>query len=182
MSSGITHQTAANDCTSSVYSRSLGSLRPSMNEETQVALVQEGPEINPLDHQIAMSRGSTIALETLPSRLQRSKREHELSPSQLRNDKLRQWEQQQHENEFYALCRSNFLEISQAVVGLSQEITLQYHFEPEMDPVGDIRLLRAIESLRAALENSRNKEAQAEHAWRRYWNLSRVWSSSGPWI
>ena len=170
------------DSASSVYSRLPGSPGPLMTLEARLALIQEQPEINSLDHQIAMSRGSSIALETLRSRLRRSKQEIELSPARLRDARLRQWEQQQYENEFYASCRRNFNELSTVVLDVTKETTLQCDFEPDVDPVGNIQLLRAILSLRGALETSRKQEAEAEQVWKCQWKTSRIWSSSDSWI
>jgi hypothetical protein len=65
------------DDASSVYSRSPDSPKGRLNL------------INTLDHQLAMSSGTSMALETTRSRLQRSKSKHRMSLPELRDSKIR---------------------------------------------------------------------------------------------
>ncbi|CAP91084.1 Pc13g00150 [Penicillium rubens Wisconsin 54-1255] len=60
------------------------------------------------------------------------------------------------------------------VIDVSQELTLQYHFEPEARPLDNERVFQAVRKLRVALEQSRIREAQAEQIWKRQWKVSRI--------
>ncbi|KAJ5453745.1 uncharacterized protein N7458_004701 [Penicillium daleae] len=170
------------DDASSVYSRSPESPKLPSLEEVIPPFKFNLPEINTLDHQLAMSHGTSMALETTRSRLQRSKSRHRMSLPELRDSKLRQWEQQWHENEFYASCRENFLSLSKAALEVSQQLILQYHFEPEVNPVGNIRLLQAIQALKASLDESKRRELEAEQNWKREWRVIRIQRSRNSWI
>lgn len=170
------------DDASSVYSRSPDSPKLSSQEEVPPPFRFNLPEINTLDHQLAMSSGTSMALETTRSRLQRSKSKYRMSLPELRDSKLRQWEQQKHENEFYASCRENFLSLSRAALEVAQQLILQYHFEPEVNPVGNIRLLQAIQALRAALDESKRREVEAEQIWKREWRVNSIQQARNSWI
>ncbi|KAJ5558922.1 hypothetical protein N7461_002894 [Penicillium sp. DV-2018c] len=61
-----------------------------------------------------------------------------------------------------------------AIIDVSQELTLQYHFEPEARPLDNERVFQAVRKLRVALEQSRIREAQAEQIWKRQWKVSRT--------
>lgn len=176
------------DKTSSVYSRSpelpktffLPPLAPTDNHQhpTQHDL----PEINPLDHQIALAHGSTMALETTRTRLQRAKTDQPLSLHQSRLEKLRQWKVQEEENRFYCECLKSFQELSKIALGTCQDLLLQYCFEPEVSPVDNARVLKAVEKLRTALEQSRRLEDQAEHQYKHQWSIPRIGGPSTKWI
>jgi hypothetical protein len=170
------------DDASSVYSRSPESPKLSTLEEVPHPFRFSLPEINTLDHQLAMSSGTSMALETTRSRLQRSKTKHRMSLPELRESKLRQWEQQKHENEFYASCRENLLNLSRAALEVAQQLLLQYHFEPEVNPVGNVRLLQAIQALRASLDESKRREIEAEQTWKREWRVTHIQRSRNSWI
>ena len=172
------------DGTSSIYSRSPESSKsnfPSQFKSRPLPTKHDLPEINPLDHQIALARGSTIALETTRTRLQCSKTGGRLSLPERREEKLRQWERQESENRFYRSCCDIFHDISAVAIDASQDLTLHSHFEPE-NPVGNVRVLQAVHRLRAALEQSRTLEAQAEQEWKQQWNVSRAWNTTARWI
>lgn len=173
------------DGTSSIYSRSPESPKsnlPSQFKSRPLPTKHDLPEINSLDHQIALARGSTIALETTRTRLQCSKTGGRLSLPERREEKLRQWERQESENRFYRSCCDIFHDLSAVAIDASQDLTLQSHFEPEVNPVGNVRVLQAAHRLRSALEQSRTLEAQAEQEWKRQWNVSRVWNTTARWI
>ncbi|KAJ5704368.1 hypothetical protein N7536_000057 [Penicillium majusculum] len=121
------------DDSSSVYSRPIDSPKVSLTSRAASTLPakHELPEINSLDHQIAMARGSTMALETTRVRLQSSKSEHRRSLPELRSEKLRQLGQQKSENEFYQACLENLHELSNSVIEAIQDLTPQSYFEPD---------------------------------------------------
>ncbi|OQE73958.1 hypothetical protein PENNAL_c0085G00991 [Penicillium nalgiovense] len=54
----------------------------------------------------------------------------------------------------------------------TQSLALQYHFNPANSPSGDSRLIRAIVSLRVALDKSRAEESSAEQEWKQQWKVS----------
>jgi hypothetical protein len=175
---------SSKDDASSVYSRSPESPKLSSQGEVTRPFRFSLPEINTLDHELAMSQGTSMALETTRSRLERSKtkNKHRLSLPELRDSKLRQWEQQKHENEFYAACRETFLGLSKAALEVAQKLILQYHFEPEVEAAGNIHIREAIQALGTSLENSQRREAEAEQAWRRQWRVPRVQRPRNSWI
>ncbi|KAJ5033074.1 hypothetical protein NUH16_003204, partial [Penicillium rubens] len=153
------------DDASSVYSRSPESPKPVLPLTLMPVILpirHDLPEINALDHQIALARGSTMALETTRSRLRGTKARHRLSLSELKEEKIRQRDQQEHENDFYRTCFKNLHQLVTVVIDSIQELALQYHFEPEATPGGNPRLLQTIQLLRLAVENSRAQEAHAE--------------------
>ena len=174
-----------NDDASSIYSRA-----PQSRKSTQSAprppaalpITHDLPEINSLDHQIALARGSTIALETTRARLQCAKTDRQLSLLKLREEKLQQWECQDHENRFYKECLLMFQELSTLAIDVSQYLMLQHEFEPEVSPIGNRRVLETAHQLREALEQSQQREAQAEQEWKRQWNIPRFGFPSPRWI
>ncbi|KAJ5642530.1 hypothetical protein N7490_006530 [Penicillium lividum] len=171
------------DDASSVYSRSPKSPKPVLKLMPIILPIRHDlPEINTLDHQIALARGSTMALETTRSRLRGSKTRHRLSLSELKEEKIRQRDQQEHENEFYRTCFKSLHQLVTVVIESIQGLVLQCHFEPEATPSGNPHLLQTIHLLRLALENSRAQEAQAEQEWTRQWNISRVGRPTARWI
>jgi hypothetical protein len=80
------------DDSSSIYSRSVDSPKPFLTSHTAnpPPAKYDLPEINSLNHQIAMAYSSTMALETTKIRLQNSKSEHKRSLPESRYEKLRQ--------------------------------------------------------------------------------------------
>lgn len=144
----------------------------------------ELPEINPLDHQIALARGSTMALETTRARLDVSKYHKRMSLAELREEKISQRDRQEEENQFYRSCFENFRQLATTAIEASavettQDLSLQSHFEPEQ---ANTNLKLALDRLRVALENSRVQEAQAEQEWKRKWKASRFWNPAPRWI
>lgn len=172
------------DDSSSVYSRPIDSPKVSLTSRAASTLPakHELPEINSLDHQIAMARGSTMALETTRVRLQSSKSEHRRSLPELRSEKLRQLGQQRSENEFYQACLENLHELSNSVIEAIQDLTLQSYFEPDATSVRNLNILQAIRHLRERLEKSRVQEARAEQNWKSQWNPCRIWDPTSRWI
>ena len=176
------------DYASSIYSRSSGSPKPIPPSHLATAglsslpMQHDVPEINTLDHEIALARGSTIALETTRTRLQRSKTDRRLSLRESREEKLQQWEHQEHENQFYHMCLAIFQELSRVAIDLSQDLALQHCFEPEVSPAGNARVQQAAHKLQRALEQSQEREAQAAHRWKRRWYVPRFGGPSTRWI
>ncbi|KAJ5215271.1 uncharacterized protein N7498_001678 [Penicillium cinerascens] len=172
------------DDSSSIYSRSADSPKLFLTSHAAIALSAKHdlPEINSLDHQIAMAHGSTMALETTTIRLQNSKSGHRRSLPESRYEKLRQWEEQKCENEFFQSCLENFHEFSKSVIGVIQNLTPQFYDEPEEVPVSNLHVLLAVHLLREQLEKSRVQEAKAEQKWKSQWNLSRIWNPTSRWI
>ncbi|CRL30052.1 unnamed protein product [Penicillium camemberti] len=153
------------DDSSSVYSRPIDSPKVSLTSRAASTLPakHELPEINSLDHQIAMARGSTMALETTRVRLQSSKSEHRRSLPELRSEKLRQLGQQK-------------------MIEAIQDLTPQSYFEPDATSVRNLNILQAIRHLRERLEKSRVQEARAEQNWKSQWDPCRIWDPTSRWI
>ncbi|CAP79273.1 Pc09g00260 [Penicillium rubens Wisconsin 54-1255] len=77
-------------------------------------------------------------------------------------------------------CR--FHQLVSTTMDATQSLALQYHFNPENSPSGDPRLIRAIVSLRVALDKSRAEETGAEQEWKQQWKVSSVRQSSLRWL
>lgn len=188
MSSHTHEEWRSGDDASSIYSRSPDCPRTSLlldKKPQRLNTRHDLPEINSLDHQIALARGSTMALETTRTRLQFSKSRHRLSLPETKEEKVRQLNQQEVENEFYRTCHEIFQQLSIAVLDVidaSQDLTLQSHYDSERSTTGKTQIWQQINRLRGALENSRSQEAQAEQEWKTKWNISCVWSPSIRWI
>ena len=120
------------DYASSIYSRSPGSPKPIAPSHLATAglsslpIQHDVPEINTLDNEIALARGSTIALETTRTRLQRTKTDRWLSLRESREEKLQQWEHQEHENQFYHMCLAIFQELSTVAIEVIINDSLLY--------------------------------------------------------
>lgn len=175
------------DDASSIYSRTPETPKSFLSwSHTPVPspLRRDLPDINSLDHQIALARGSTMALETTRARLSILKNQKKLSLLELKNQKIAQREHQEDENQFYSSCFDNFRRLATTVFEVSaveptQDLSLQSHFDPEL---GNANLKLTLDTLRVALENSRIQEAQAERNWKSKWKVSRLWDSAPRWI
>ncbi|CAG7945611.1 unnamed protein product [Penicillium nalgiovense] len=172
------------DDTSSVYSRPVDSPKDVVMPRATNTLPAKHdlPEINSLDHQIAMARGSTMALETTRVRLQSSKSDHRRSLPESRSEKIRQWQQQKYENEFYQSCFNNFHELSKSAIDAVEDLTPESYFISECTSTRNLKVIQAIRHLREILEKSRAQEARAEQNWKSQWNSSRVWGPTCRWI
>lgn len=158
-------QAIPTDDTSSVYSRSPESpkffrvdLSATLSPKHQL------PEINSLDHQIALLKGSTMALETTRVRLQACKAGPQRSAQEMRRTQFRD---QANENRFYRTCRFILHDLLKATSEVCEIIELQYDFEPEVNPLGNKRVLEAANSLKRALNASSRQEKWAEEDWKR---------------
>lgn len=172
------------DDSSSIYSRSIDTPKLSVRSHatTTSPAKHDLPEINSLDHLISMAHGSTMALETTRVRLQNSKSESQHSLPELRCEKLRQWEQQKYENEFYQSCLENFHELSKSVIDVIQDFTPQSYYEPAVTPNRGLEVQLAVRLLRETLEKSRAQEARAEQNWKSRWNIARIRNPTTHWI
>lgn len=173
------------DTTSSIYSRSTDTAKdaiPMTTIPTNLQIKPSLPEINLLDHQISMARGSTMALETTRPRLRKSKTQPQMSILELKAERMQQHSQQGLENNFYSKCFESFHQLVSATMDATQSLALQYHFNPAKSPSGDPRLIRAIVLLRVALDKSRAEETSAEQEWKQQWRVSSVRQSSLRWL
>lgn len=163
---------------SSVYSRSSDSPKLVLGPDVSSPLPgrHKPPDINSLDHQIAMVHGSTMALETTRGRLQHSKSNHGLSAQEIRDEKLRQYNQQRNENNFYRSCRDNFRELAATAMRISQ------YLENEANSYDRTKISEAMEILNTALEASRDREARAEEQWKQEWEFVPNPAPPVPWI
>ncbi|KAL2782600.1 hypothetical protein BJX66DRAFT_331093 [Aspergillus keveii] len=150
-----------NEDDASIYSRSPDCPKLGLPSQAQSVPPPAGfdlPDINPLDHQIALAAGSTMALDTTRTRLQAVKYARRRSVPETLKDKRQQWEQQERENQFYEHCLDIF-----------QHLTT--YFEPE----------GAAQKLRGALQQAQECEAVAEHEWKK-WNMPRMGLPSSRWV
>ena len=175
----------SNDNTSSIYSRATDSPKRISSCALMPIILpirHDLPEINSLDHQIALARGSTIALETTRVRLRKSKERKRLSLPELKEQKLNEKSEQESENDFYRSCFVNFRELITTTVKAIDELELQCHFEPEAEPMGNSNLRKTLEALRNVLEGSKNREAMVELQWKQKWNISRIGRPACRWL
>ena len=169
---------------SSVYSRLPEAKKPlSTNHEVaKRAQDRELPEINALDHQIAVSSGSTMALETTKIRLQCSKANSPTTLDEIRLQKLCQFDQQENENIFYQSCREILHELSDTVRRILLDFEPENPFEPEAIFLDEFKVKSISRDLRVALELSRSQEARAEQHWKEQWSSSRIWKPTARWL
>ncbi|GLA79013.1 hypothetical protein CBS63078_10964 [Aspergillus niger] len=159
--SAIWTRRAANDAASSIYSR-----EPEITPVPPLSILRKGrrptdsparhdlPEINLIDHQIALARGTTMALET------------------TRED----------ENRFFRTCLKIFDDLAAVTVEVSDNLILQHGFEPEVSPVGNRRILIGMRKLQVALADSHGKEARAREEWDRRLNLPNIRAPLPQWV
>ncbi|KAI2863442.1 hypothetical protein CBS76997_11257 [Aspergillus niger] len=169
--SAIWTRRTANDAASSIYSR-----EPEVAPVPPLSIPRKGrtptdsparhdlPEINLIDHQIALARGTTMALETTCARLQNAKKN---GP---------------HENRFFRTCPKIFDDLAAVAVEVSDDLILQQEFEPEVSPVGNRRILLGMRKLQEALADSHGKEARAREEWDRRLNLPDIRTPLPQWI
>jgi hypothetical protein len=105
-----------------------------------------------------------------------------MSISELKTERIQQHRQQGLENDFYCKCFESFHQLVSTTMDATQSLALQYHFNPANSPSGDPRLIRAIVSLRVALDKSRAEETSAEQEWKQQWKVSSVRQSSLRWL
>ncbi|KAL7649031.1 hypothetical protein ACMYSQ_012538 [Aspergillus niger] len=173
------------DDDASIYSRSPDS--PKLGLLSRVPPVPspagfDRPDINPLDHQIALAHGSTMALDTTRTRLQAVKSARRRSVPETLKDKRQQWEQQERENQFYEYCLHIFQNMTAVAIDVSQELSLLRLFEPEVNLAGHPRVWEAAHKLRDALRQAWEREAVAEYEWKKQWNMPRMGMPSSRWI
>ncbi|CAG8401280.1 unnamed protein product [Penicillium salamii] len=134
------------DDASSIYSRPPETPKPTLPLDKSLQRLNtrhDPPDINSLDHQIALARGSTMALEITRARLQCSKVCHQLSLPETKQKKIRQFNQQEIENEFYRTCHDVFQELSVAVLDIinaSQEFIIQCHYDSGLKTAGNMQI------------------------------------------
>ncbi|CAG8904678.1 unnamed protein product [Penicillium nalgiovense] len=148
------------DNTSSIYSRSTDTAKdaiPMTTIPTTLQIKPSLPEINLLDHQISMARGSTMALETTRPRLRKSKT----------NPKCRY---------------PNLPPTCQHHNGRDPKSSSAVSFQPGKHPFWGPAPDSAIVSLRVALDKARAEETSAEQEWKQQWKVSSVRQSSLRWL
>ena len=65
---------------------------------------------------------------------------------------------------------------------VSQELSLLQYFEPEVNLAGHPRIWGAAQKLRDALRQAQEREAVAEHEWKKQWNMPRMGMPSSGWV
>ncbi|GLA78606.1 hypothetical protein CBS63078_10862 [Aspergillus niger] len=139
--SAIWTRRAANDAASSIYSR-----EPEVAPVPPLSILRKGrsptdsparhdlPEINLFDHQIALARGTTMALETTRVRLQNAKKNGPRSLRGTLEEKWRQWERQKDENRFFRACLKIFDDLAAVAIDVPEDLILQHEIEPGASP------------------------------------------------
>jgi hypothetical protein len=107
-----------------------------------------------------------MALETMHSRLQPWKNGPLQSLSQLKDEKLRQYNQQEYENDFYRKSFQIFHQLASTVMDNIQSLELEYYFNPNAAPAKDPRLIRTVILLQIALDKSQTDESEAIPKWK----------------
>lgn len=140
------------------------------------------PEITALDHHLARCHGSTMALETMHSRLQRWKNGPSLSLAQLKEEKLRQYNRQEYENDFYRKTFQIFHQLASTVMDSIQSLELEYYFKPNAVPAKDPRLIRTVILLQIALDKSHTDESEAITRWKERGGIQTNNDSPTEWL
>ncbi|OJZ79538.1 hypothetical protein ASPFODRAFT_55072 [Aspergillus luchuensis CBS 106.47] len=187
--SAIWTRRAANEAASSIYSREhevapvppLSILREG-RRPTDSPARHDLPEIILIDHQIALARGTTMALETTCVRLRNAKKDHPRSLRDTLEEKWGQWKRQEDENRFFRTCLKIFDDLAAVAVEVSDDLILQHEFEPEVSPVGNRRIVPGMRKLREALADSHGKEARAREEWDRRLKLLGIRAPLPQWI
>ncbi|GCB28308.1 hypothetical protein AAWM_11193 [Aspergillus awamori] len=187
--SAIWTRRAANEAASSIYSREhevapvppLSILRKGRSPTDSPAR-HDLPEINLIDHQIALARGTTMALETTRVRIRNAKKNGPRSLRDTLEEKWRQWKRQEDENRFFRTCLRIFDDLAAVAGEVSDDLILQHEFEPEVSPVGNRRILLVMRKLQEALSDSHRKEARAREKWDRRLNLPDIHAPVPQWI
>ncbi|KAL3252725.1 hypothetical protein ABHI18_009927 [Aspergillus niger] len=180
---------AANDAASSIYSREpevalvppLSILRTG-RRPTDSPARHDLPEINLIDHQIALAWGTTMALETTRLWLQNAKKNGPRSLRETLEERWRQWKRQEDENRFFRTCLKFFDDLAAVAVEVSDDLIQQHEFEPEVSPVGNRRILLGMRKLQEALSDSHGKEARAREEWDHRLNLPHIRAPLPQWI
>lgn len=169
---------------SSIYSRNTNSIQTLPKNLPLLNLPSAGarPEITALDHHLAKCRGSTMALETTKTRLRRWKNGPPQTISQLKDEKLHQYSQQELENNFYRKSFQIFHQLASTVTDTIQSLALEYHFNPATVPAKDPRLIRTVVLLQIALDKSSTNETEAIKQWKEQCGLNTNRSSSAEWL
>ncbi|CEL11778.1 hypothetical protein ASPCAL14874 [Aspergillus calidoustus] len=180
-----TRSMLGNEDDASVYSRSPDCPKLELPSQAPTVPPPAGfdlPDISPLDHQIALAGGSTMALDTTRTRLQAVKSARRRSIPETMKDKRQQWEQQERENQFYEHCLHIFQHLTAVAIDVSQELSLLQYFEPEVNLAGHPRIWGAAQKLRGALRQAQEREAVAEYEWKKQWNMPRMGLPSSRWV
>ncbi|OKO94771.1 hypothetical protein PENSUB_11515 [Penicillium subrubescens] len=168
----------------SIYSRNTNSIKILPMNPPPLNLPGAGarPEITALDHHLAKCRGSTMALETTHSRLRRWKNGPPQTLSQLKDEKLRQHNQQERENDFYRKSFQVFHQLASTVIDTIQSLELEYYFKPAAIPTKDPRLIRTVILLQIALDKSLTDESEAIKQWKEQCGIQTSNDSPTEWI
>ncbi|KAJ6016545.1 hypothetical protein N7540_011136 [Penicillium herquei] len=171
------------DDTSSVYSRSPGTAQddPTPIMLSSLPIQISLPEITPLDHQIAMTGGSTMALELTRSRLHMAKQQPTQPAAVAEQKLLHQLEQHRFENDFYRACFRNFHHLVESIIESTNMLALSYGSQSDAGPQ-DPRLIRGIVSLRLAVDKSRVDEGEAESKWKQTWDVPTIPKANTRWL
>ena len=131
-----------------------------------VLFTSKPPEINHIEHQIHLGKGTTSALEMTNQRLQESK-------SIAKPDSKAQIEELTRHNghlrceiDFYRHCFEVLQKLRSDSCNIYERLFLLDYFKP------DTELQELVQMLRDVLERSSNAQTAAEHNWLRFWGLS----------
>jgi hypothetical protein len=126
--SPIWMRTTANDAASSIYSR-----KPEVSRVPPLSVPRKGrptdsparhdiAEINLVEHQIELARGTTMALETTRVRLQNAKKNRPRSLPGTLEEKWRQWKRQEDVNRFSCTCLRILDDLAAVAVEVSDDL------------------------------------------------------------
>ncbi|GKZ94879.1 hypothetical protein AnigIFM59636_008610 [Aspergillus niger] len=187
--SAIWPRRAANGAASSIYSRENEvapvpplSLPRKGRRSTDSPARHDLSEINLIDYQIALARGTTMALKPTRVRLRNAKKTGPRSLRDTLEEKWRHWKRQEDENRFFGTYLKIFDDLAAVAVEVSDDLILQHEFEPEVNTVGNRRILLGMRKLQEALPDSHGKEARAREKWDRRLNLPNIRAPLPQWI
>ena len=123
------------------------------------------PEVNRLDHQIALHNGSTSILELSRERVRLTKMSSSASLSTRIEQLTRELGHQRQEIQFYRQCFEILQKLREDSYGAYQELFLALHLGEADGMEGPL------DRLHKALETSVRAEAGAKRAWLGYWGI-----------
>ncbi|CAG8917994.1 unnamed protein product [Penicillium salamii] len=151
--------------TLNIYNQSTDTARDAISMTTIPTTLQikpSLPKINLLNYQISITHRSTITLETTQLQLKKSKTQPQISIIKLKIEQIQQHSQQGLKNNFYSKYFKNFHQLVNATMDVTQNLALQYHFNPTNNPSNNPHLIQAIILLKITLNKSQTKKTNTK--------------------
>jgi hypothetical protein len=122
------------------------------------------PEVNRLDHQIGLQRGSTSVLELSPQRVQLAKLNPPPNLFSRVEELTRELGHLRQEIQFYRDCFEILQRLRETSYDVYQQLYLAHHLDHNSD-----RLNELMNQLYCGLQDSVRREAKAKKVWMDFW-------------